>query len=121
MLADTTVIVTSDHGHCDVLNTERPVIHLDQLLADFRQAELGRAWQDRDEVMICPNMRAAQIYVRRTRPEVIETIGATVLADPRVDQVMWRTRLTRPGVGGLHRALAAWAARVRPCDRALAG
>ena len=100
VLAETTVIVTSDHGHCDVLNTQNAVIHLDQHLAEFRQAELGRAWRDRDEMMICPNMRAAQIYVRGSRPEVIEKIAATVLADPRVDQVMWRTRLTRPGAEG---------------------
>jgi hypothetical protein len=100
VLADTIVIVTSDHGHCDVLNTEKAVIHLDQHLADFRQAELGRAWRERDEVMICPNMRAAQIYVRASRPDVIETIAATVLTDRRVDQVMWRTRLTRPGAEG---------------------
>ena len=62
---DTCVVVTSDHGHCEVLaDAERAVIRLDQVLADFRQADLGRAWRSGDDIMICPNMRAAQIYVR---------------------------------------------------------
>lgn len=100
VLAETVVIITSDHGHCDVLKSDDAVIYLDRHLADFRQAELGRAWGERDEVMICPNMRATQIYVRAPRPEVIERIAATVLTDSRVDQVMWRTRLTRPGADG---------------------
>ena len=100
VLAETVVVVTSDHGHCDVLKTEGAVIRLDQHLADFRQAELGRGWRARDEVMICPNMRAAQIYLREARPELIAKIASTMLTDSRVDQVMWRTRLTRPGAEG---------------------
>jgi hypothetical protein len=44
-------------------------------------------------------MRAAQIYVRE--PErAVEAIASAVLEDARVDQVMWRTALTRPGAEG---------------------
>ena len=100
VLADTAVVITSDHGHCDVVNDEDAAVRLDQHLADFRQAELGRAWRARDEIMICPNMRAAQIYVRRATPDVVERIAATVIGDPRVDQVMWRTSLTESGAPG---------------------
>jgi len=101
VLADTTIVITSDHGHCDVLaDREAATVHLDALLGNFRQAELGRAWRSRDEVMICPNMRAAQIYVRDASPEVIEAIARCVLEDPRVDQVIWRATLTRPGAPG---------------------
>ena len=100
VLADTAVVITSDHGHCDVLQQADAAVHLDALLADFRQAELGRAWRARDEVMICPNMRAAQIYLRQATPELVERIAATVIADPRVDQVLWRTSLTTPGGAG---------------------
>ena len=100
VLADTVVVITSDHGHCDVRPSEDAAIHLDRHLADFRQAELGRAWQPRDEIMICPNMRAAQIYLRHATPAAVQRIATTVLADPRVDQVMWRTSLTRPGAAG---------------------
>ena len=101
VLTEATVIVTSDHGHCAVLGDRaRAVVRLDTLLADFRQARLGEAWRARDEVMICPNMRAAQIYVRNPAPSVIESIAAAVLEDVRVDQVMWRAALTRPGAAG---------------------
>jgi hypothetical protein len=109
VLADTTVVITSDHGHCDVLNAEQAAIHLDRHLADFRQAELGRAGGARDEIMICPNMRAAQIYARDPTPDVVQRIAAAILADSRVDQVMWRTALTRPHAEGY----TVWSARGR--------
>ena len=100
VLADTTVVITSDHGHCDILDSERAAIHLDQHLSDFRQADLGRAWREGDEIMICPNMRAAQIYLRNPTPDAVHRIGASLVADPRIDQVIWRTSLTRPGAAG---------------------
>jgi hypothetical protein len=93
-LQHTAVIVTSDHGHCEIQGGEGAVIRLDALLGDFRQAALGRAWKPADEVMICPNMRAAQIYVQRVTPEVIQRIATAALLDPKVDQVIWRSQLT---------------------------
>ncbi len=101
VLEDTVVLVTSDHGHCDIFaDATRAVIYLDRLLGNFRQAPLGRPWRPRDEIMVCPNMRAAQIYVRDPTPYIIERIAEAVLEDPRVDQVMWRTALTREGSTG---------------------
>ena len=101
VLADTVVILTSDHGHCDILpERDRAVIRLDSLLGNFRQAQLGRPWRTSDDVMICPNMRAAQIYVRKPRLPTVEAIAAAMLRDPRVDQVIWRAGLTRPGAAG---------------------
>ena len=98
-LETSAVIITSDHGHCDVLNDPSIVIRLDQVLGDFRQAALGRSWEPGDEIMICPNMRAAQIYVQHPRAEVIERIAASVIAHPHVDQAIWRSRLTGAGSG----------------------
>ena len=101
VLEDVCVIVTSDHGHCDVIGDHaRAVIRLDKLLGNFRQAALGRPWRERDEIMICPNMRAAQIYVRRASPDIVHRLIADALSDPRVDQAMWCTTLTRPGAEG---------------------
>ena len=99
VLSDTLVIVTSDHGHCEVLPTGS-VIRLDLMLANYRQAALGRPWQPDDMVMICPNMRATQIYLHETRGDLIERIAADLLTDRRVDQIIWRTEHTRPGVAG---------------------
>jgi hypothetical protein len=98
VLADTVVIVTSDHGHCDVLDDDSAEVRLDLLLREFRQAKLGGgAWRARDEIMICPNMRAAQIYLRDPAPSLAQRVIDTLLVDPRIDQVMWRSALTRPG------------------------
>jgi hypothetical protein len=101
VLADTCVIVTSDHGHCDVRGEGAgAAIRLDRLLGNFRQAALGRGWRPGDEVLICPNMRAAQLYFRSPGPDRIEQAARDMLADPRVDQVMWRTSLMRPDAEG---------------------
>ena len=101
VLADTCVLITSDHGHCDILDTaERAVIRLDKLLGNYRQADLGRSWDSRDEIMICPNMRATQIYLRQATADLLENVARDILVDPRVDQVIWRTAATSPGRDG---------------------
>jgi hypothetical protein len=101
VLEDTCIVLTSDHGHCDVLADEtRAAIRLDQLLAGFRQARLGGAWRGKDEIMICPNMRAAQVYVRQPTPDVIQAVARDALSDARVDQVICRAHRTMPGADG---------------------
>jgi hypothetical protein len=94
-IQDTAVIVTSDHGHCEVLaDPATAIIRLDQILGNFRQADLGRAWREPDEIMICPNMRAAQIYLQRADAGIVDRISREVLEDPRVDLVLRHGRLT---------------------------
>jgi hypothetical protein len=93
-LQHTAVVITSDHGHCEIRDDESAVIWLDQVLGDFRQAALGRPWQPADEILICPNMRAAQIYVQHVTPDLVQRIATTALLDPKVDQVIWRSQLT---------------------------
>jgi hypothetical protein len=101
LLADTTVILTSDHGHCDVRDAARGgVVWLDRILGDYRQAMPAKPWKKADEIMICPNMRAAQIYLQRPTAGLVHRVIDTLLADPGVDQVLWRTRLTTPGAAG---------------------
>jgi hypothetical protein len=88
-LSRTCVIVTSDHGHCEVLEErDQAVIELDELLDGFAQARVGSPWRDKDEILICPNMRAAQIYVRD--PLRIEAIVRAALEDPRIDLIIRR-------------------------------
>ena len=88
-LSHTAIVVTSDHGHCDVLDDpSEAVIDLDTIFGDFRQARLGESWEDGDELMICPNMRAAQVYVREKArlPDVIRAARS----DARIDLVIHR-------------------------------
>ena len=91
MLQDTYVIITSDHGHCEILDdAERATIHLDRALCEFKQAALGQPWQDGDEIMICPNMRAAQLYLRHHDGASLLRVIERTLEDGRVDHAFWR-------------------------------
>jgi hypothetical protein len=123
VLDDTYVLVTSDHGHCDILGDgDRAVIRLDRVLGNFRQAALGRPWHRRDEIMICPNMRAAQIYVREPSPDRLMQVIRELSAEPRIDQVIWRTARTRPGTDGYSVASARGRLEfARATDRGRAG
>jgi hypothetical protein len=98
-MRDMCVIVTSDHGHSEILSDrDEAVVELQTILGDFRHSELGRPWRPREEIMICPNMRAAQIYVRHATN--VERIAQTALLDPRVDLVMWRSAGADAGASG---------------------
>jgi hypothetical protein len=97
-IRDTCILVTSDHGHCEVLaDADEAVIRLDALLAGFRQADIGRAWREGDEIMICPNMRAAEIYLQRSGSVLVDRVIRDVLSDARVDLALWHRRLTGGG------------------------
>jgi Type I phosphodiesterase / nucleotide pyrophosphatase len=90
---ETCVIVTSDHGHCEVLaDPDTAVIRLDRLLGELRQADIGRAWREGDEIMICPNMRAAQIHLQHAGAVLVDRVVRDALADERVDLAMWQAR-----------------------------
>ena len=96
VLEDTCVIITSDHGHCEVLDdNERAAIHLHDVFESFRQATLGAPWRNDDEMMICPNMRAAQIYFHGSTSTRIREAIDIALREQRVDHVIWRTERTR--------------------------
>jgi hypothetical protein len=99
-IRDTTVIVTSDHGHCEILpDHDRAAIALDRLLGEFQLADLT-GWREGDEILICPNMRAAQIYLRRSSGVLIDRVARTLLSDRRIDLVMWHSGLLPGSTGG---------------------
>ncbi len=92
VLQDTYVVITSDHGQCEVLaDPDRAAIRLHETLADFSQAPLGKPWEDAHQIMICPNMRAAQIYLRDVQPALLDQVISTVVRESTVDHAMWRT------------------------------
>lgn len=86
------LVVTGDHSHCPILEGDEAGISLDELLPEHTVAASGAEWGDGDDVMICLNLRAAQLYMRRATPGEAECIAAALLADARVDQVLWRLR-----------------------------
>ncbi len=98
---ETCVIVTSDHGHCEILpDKDDAVIRLDRVLADFTQADVARGWRPGDEILICPNMRGAQIYVRDRTANAVDRVVRAALADSRVDLALWHRRLMASGTEG---------------------
>ena len=92
-----TCVVASRSRPLEGSPTPSAVYRLDQVLADFRQADIGRAWRSGDDIMICPNMRAAQIYLKQPDAGIVDRITRAVLADPRVDLVLRHGRLTVEG------------------------
>lgn len=91
LLDEYCVMVTGDHSQSDIsADGAEASICLDDLLADFAIAPIGCGWNDGDELVICPNMRTTQIYVKQLEQATIKKITDGLLADSRVDQVMWR-------------------------------
>jgi hypothetical protein len=87
--------VTSDHGHSEVLaDDERSVVQLERVLCDVKRADIARGWHTDDEIMICPNMRAAQIYLRTPTAQLVNRVVDATRADPRIDLAMWHGRIT---------------------------
>ena len=95
------VLITSDHSHCDILPSTRGAsVDLQALLADFTPARLADGWRNGAEIMICPNMRAAQIYFRTVSAQALERASGAMLSDPRVDQVIWQAASIEPSLPG---------------------
>ena len=91
VLQEMYVLVTSDHGHVEILSErDRAAICLDQALGEFKQAPLGKPWSDGDEIMICPNMRATQVYFHKPTARDLRRAIRAVLSDQRVDHAICR-------------------------------
>jgi hypothetical protein len=92
LLEEAAVIVTGDHSQDDLVHDEDDTeIHLDEVLSNFELAATGANWDSDDQLMVCPNMRSTQIYLREAMGVRRDEVIAALLADPKVDQVMWRT------------------------------
>ncbi|WP_417389800.1 alkaline phosphatase family protein [Gimesia sp.] len=81
------LLMTGDHSQSDL--DENPAIELSEVLAKFQIAEAGKPWSSSEELMVCPNMRSAQIYMQpelwARRHDVIDCL----LKCPDIDQVIW--------------------------------
>jgi hypothetical protein len=85
------IVITGDHAQSDLpFDKQETGILLDETLKDYNVVPAGKDWGDGDELMICPNMRAAQIYLRRGYMTKRAEIVRRLLGDERIDQVIWR-------------------------------
>ena len=88
-LDDHAVIVCSDHSQSRV----EAEIDLFRAFADYRVLPAGRARGEESEIAVCPNSRAAQVYVldRDRRRKLMPRIADTLLELEGVDVVLTMT------------------------------
>jgi len=92
------IILTGDHAQTDVEEDEsKAAIIIEELLADeFKIAPVGAGWSDKDDLIVCPNMRTVQLYCQKPTAAIIEKIVKHLLIDSRIDQILWRAARTDP-------------------------
>jgi hypothetical protein len=94
LLEEFCVIVTGDHSQSDVVDSpEQAGIRLHELLDGCNVADAGTPMTGDDDLVVCPNLRAAQIYFHTPREQPVKLVINTLLADERVDQILWRADL----------------------------
>ncbi len=98
MLEDYAILITGDHSQSDLPSSREAAIHLNEVLKEFQLVKAGALWQNGDDVMICPNMRAAQLYLRHDSWDARTRIIECLKECDGVDQVMWCS--TNEGVNG---------------------
>jgi hypothetical protein len=88
-LEDHAVIVCSDHSQSRV----EKEIDLFRAFADFRVLPAARGRGEESEIAVCPNSRAAQVYVldRDRRRALLPRVAATLLELEGVDLVLTMT------------------------------
>ena len=83
-------LMTGDHSQTDCLDDDDARrIDLTEVLGEFRVTLGGEEPGDDDQVLACPNMRAAQIYLVSDVSE--DDVREALLACDKVDQAIWRT------------------------------
>jgi hypothetical protein len=71
------IVIVGDHSQVEFGDRGAKIVCLDKYLDEFDQAKLGSGWTAEEQIFICPNMRSAAIYLRRStdhqlRDRVIE-------------------------------------------------
>jgi len=86
-LNEFTILITGDHSQSDL--DENPGIDLNEILSDFPIVEAGKSWSSSEELMVCPNMRSAQIYLRSNLWTERKAVIEKLLNCPDIDQIIW--------------------------------
>ncbi len=85
------ILVTGDHSQSDMVASDKEQsIDLSETLSSFEIVPAGSDWSGNEELMVCPNMRAAQIYLsEQLDPAHRQAVLLRLLDEPRIDQVIW--------------------------------
>src|SRR5690606_20436706 len=96
-LEEFAIVISGDHSQTDMIeDRDRRGIDVSELLEGYQVATPGQPWQEGDDVMICPNMRACHIYLKESEPALRDRIVQRLIEDSRVDQVLWRSAAWNP-------------------------
>jgi hypothetical protein len=90
VLAEACILITADHSHSDVGAGNGAAVVLDDVLEGFTLANPGSGWNHGEALMVCPNLRSAEIHVNKAGPASVAAVCDALTADPRIDQVIWR-------------------------------
>lgn len=94
------LIMVGDHSQSDIFDEAGKVsIRLNELLPDFQLATDGQTWHEGDQLIACPNLRAAQVYFKEPQAESVSQAMEMALADSRIDQVVYRASRLHEGEG----------------------
>lgn len=89
-LHDIAIVITGDHGQSAVGGAEQNAgVNLQEVLADLSVAAAGHPMNDASDLVGCPNLRVAQLYLHSPTAERVDEIRKTLHADHRIDQVLW--------------------------------
>lgn len=103
MLEEVCVVLTGDHSQSNIVkNPAEAGINLEQLLEGFAVAAAGTPMDDSDDLVVCPNLRTAQIYFHTPTEARFQAVVDLLLQDPRIDQLMWSAALLAPDQRGFH-------------------
>ncbi len=103
MLEEVCLVVTGDHSQSNVVDEKNdPGIKLDELLGSFSIASPGEPMEDSDNLVICPNLRSAQIYFHSPTQNRLRRVTESLLSDQRIDQVIWSGDVVDSEPAGIH-------------------
>lgn len=103
LLDDLCILLTGDHSQTDVVDNEDTAgISLEDVLNEFTLATPGEPWTHEDELVVCPNLRTAQMYLHYPSSDLMNRLIEALLQDDRIDQVIWRATAIDSDERGLY-------------------
>jgi len=101
VLEEFAILIHGDHAQTDVLPGEtRGGILVNELLKEFRVLHAGDVLDAPHEILVAPNLRTAFLYFSEPTIGTRDRVAHLLLADPRIDQVLWHDDVFEGGQKG---------------------
>ena len=100
------ILIVGDHAQVEMAEGDEKAIKLEEVLDEIEIVNVGEVWDDDEHIIITPNLRKAQIYLKQPNPIQRDILLDKLLADERIDQVIWQASDFVAGERGFHIATA---------------